>query len=116
MENLSLFPISLDELKVLISDTIRIELLRLFEEIKAQTECKDTQDLLTINEASDYLKLAKPTIYGLVWQSKIPCMKRGKKLYFSRQELTNWLKEGKKKTIAELKQEADDFLAKKKKK
>jgi len=71
--------------------------------------------LLTIQEVADYLKLAVPTIYGLVSRSSIPCMKRGKRLYFSKDEISVWLKEGKKKTIAELDAEADAYLLDQKK-
>jgi len=55
-------------------------------------EAKD--DIVNIDAACKILDLAKPTVYGLVSQRKLPFMKKGKKLYFSRQELTEWLQHG----------------------
>jgi len=52
---------------------------------------------------------AKPTIYCLVHERKIPHSKQGKQLYFSRKELTDWLKAGKRKTQAELALDAENF-------
>jgi hypothetical protein len=42
-------------------------------------------------------------------------MKRGKLLYFSRQELTDWIKQGRRKTVADMQIEADSYLSGKKK-
>jgi len=58
--------------------------------------------------------LARPTIYGLVHGRTIPHSKRGKKLYFSRRELTEWLKQGKRKTKAEIVVEAENYGQKEK--
>ena len=58
--------------------------------------------------------LAKPTIYGLVSERKIPHSKRGKKLYFSRFELLEWLTNGKRKTRDEIAVEAANFDVKRK--
>ena len=49
--------------------------------------------------------LAKSTIYDLVCKKQIPYMKRGKKLYFSRQELLSWIQEGKQQTRSDLQAE-----------
>ena len=54
--------------------------------------------------------LAKPTIYGLCADHKIPHSKpSGKKLYFSKRELLEWLKSGKRRTQSELALEAETF-------
>lgn len=39
--------------------------------------------------------LAKPTIYSLSCKREIPCFKKNKKLYFSQNELLDWIKSGK---------------------
>nr|WP_317039125.1 helix-turn-helix domain-containing protein [Flavobacterium sp. Root935] len=59
-----------------------------------------------IEEASRLIGKAKPTIYALVRQRKIPCYKYGKKLYFFEEELLEWISKGKKKTIQEIESEA----------
>ena len=71
---------------------------------------EEVDELFTIQQASEFLKLTVPTIYGLVSRSAIPVSKKGKRLYFSREELTAWIKEGRKKTTAELHSEAQNFI------
>lgn len=83
----------------------------LLKQKSAPTEDADT--ILTIEECAKFLKLAIPTIYGLVSRQEIPCMKKGKRLYFSKQGITNWLQSGKKNTAVETAAEVDKFLAKK---
>lgn len=75
----------------------------------------ESEDLLTIQQAAELIKLSVHTIYGFVSRSEIPCMKKGKRLYFSKKELNAWIKTGKKKTIAEIENEADEFLSSNKK-
>jgi len=58
--------------------------------------------LLTIREAAEILHLTVPTVYGLVQRSEVPVCKRGKRLYFSKQELVSWIMSGRKKTIVEI--------------
>lgn len=70
----------------------------------------EREDLFTIKEASEFIRLSVPTIYGLVSRSEIPSMKKGKRLYFSKIELTDWIKTGKKKTIAETVIDTDYYL------
>lgn len=66
--------------------------------------------LLTIREAAEILHLSVPTIYGLVQRSEVPVCKRGKRLYFSKQELVSWIMSGRKKTVAEIDEETDQFI------
>lgn len=75
----------------------------------------DLEALLTIQEAGKLLTLSVPTIYGLVSRSEIPVSKKGKRLYFSKLELTNWIKAGRKKTNEETARDADTHLQGKKK-
>lgn len=76
----------------------------------------ETPDLLTIKQAADFITLSVPTIYGLVHHAEIPVNKRGKRLYFSKQELTDWIKAGRKKTNDEISKEVEKHLAKPKRK
>lgn len=72
-----------------------------------------SEELLTINEASELLNLSKFSIYSLVSKRKIPCSKVGKKLYFSRLELIEWIKSGRLHTITEIENNFVDNLIKK---
>lgn len=58
-------------------------------------------------------KPSKPTVYGWVNAGIIPVHKGGKKLRFLKSEIDNWLKQGRKKTLAEIATEVDTFLKKK---
>lgn len=88
-----------------------IKKMLLERSIESQTE---PDQLLTIQQASELLNLSVPTLYGYVQRSAIPVSKRGKRLYFSKQELLDWIKAGRKKTIAETLAEADHYLSNKK--
>lgn len=68
-----------------------------------------TNDLLSIDQASEMLNLAKATIYSLSSTAKIPVIKKGKRLYFSRKELIDWLNTGRKKTVDEIQSEAQNY-------
>lgn len=58
-------------------------------------------DILTIGQAAEFLKLSVPTLYTKVSLKQIPVSKRGKRLYFSKDELSDWIKAGKKTTAEE---------------
>jgi excisionase family DNA binding protein len=94
-----------------ISKAIRNELRNYFEQ---QEEKEHEDEIGGIELAIEVTKLAKPTIYGLVSERRIPHSKRGKKLYFSRRELLEWLTTGKRKTQDEIAEDAANFEDKKK--
>lgn len=71
-----------------------------------------TEQLLTVQEAADFLNLSVPTIYSKVSRGELPVMKRGKKLHFSNTELMQYLKNGRKKTYSEIDREAENYLQK----
>ena len=75
----------------------------------------EADQLLTIKQASEFIKLSVPTLYGYVSRNEIPFSKRpnSKRLWFSKQELTEWLKQGRRKTIAEINAEAHTYLKRK---
>jgi len=66
--------------------------------------------LVTIQEAANFLSLSVPTIYSKVSKGELPVMKRTKRLYFSLQELTEYLKAGRKKCNSEIEAEANSYL------
>lgn len=74
----------------------------------------NSEKLLNIQEAAKFLNLAVPTIYSKVNRREIPFIKRSKKLYFSKEELTDYLKKGRVKTNEELLSEAHTFIKRKK--
>ena len=52
-------------------------------------------EILHIDQAAELLNLAKATIYCLTSKGKIPHFKTGKKLYFKRSELLEWIEANK---------------------
>ncbi len=60
------------------------------------------QDLLNIQQASELVTLAVPTLYSKVSLKEIPFCKKGKRLYFSRMELLEWIGSGKNETNANI--------------
>lgn len=65
-----------------------------------------------IQEASKLLGITVPTMYSKVSKGEVPVTKRGKRLYFFRSELLEYLKQGRKKSHAEIEAEANAYLSK----
>jgi hypothetical protein len=71
-----------------------------------------------ITELAAYLpnRPAKATIYCQVSAKTIPYHKGAKHLRFLKSEIDEWLKQGRKKTLAEIDAETDAFISSQKKK
>ncbi len=112
MENVVFTQLSIPEIR----DLFRQELQTFFSDgapgSAPQTEPERWFDL---SELCEYLpdKPVKPTVYGWVHNRVIPCHRRGKKLYFLKSEIDVWLKSGRKKTVAEIAAESDNYLTSK---
>ncbi len=89
-------------------ETLLLDLKHAPEE---QSEQALSGELLTVQDAANFLSLSVPTIYSKVSKRELPHMKRGKRLYFSRTELLEYIKEGRKKSNAEIAQEANSYLS-----
>jgi excisionase family DNA binding protein len=72
----------------------------------------DPDRWFNLDELCLYLpdKPAKPTVYGWVHSGTIPNHKSGKKLRFLKSETDLWLKTGRRKTIAETAEEANQYI------
>ncbi len=66
---------------------------------------EDKEDILNIEEASKLLNLSVSTIYSKVSKREIPVNKQGKRIYFYRHELIQWIKSGRIKTYLEIENE-----------
>jgi excisionase family DNA binding protein len=85
------------------------------EFVPTVTPTHQPDDLLTIQQAAEFLRLSVPTVYAQVSRGELPVMKRNKRLYFSRTELMDYLKDGRKKTVAEFEAESEAYLSNRKK-
>jgi excisionase family DNA binding protein len=89
-------------------DTIMQRLIRIEELLLKMQDSESVNQVfladsnLSIQLAVRITGLKKKTIYNLVCKRMIPHSKRGKRLYFDEQELKDWIKKGKRKTIDEL--------------
>lgn len=90
-------------------------ILDLKHQPKVVETTEQPEQLLTIQEAANLLHLTVPTIYTKHSKGELPNVcKRGKRLYFSKQSLLDWVKEGRKKSSAEIDAEAEAYLSNKK--
>lgn len=53
----------------------------------------DLPEILTIQEASRYLRVPLSSLYKLVKTGKVPCQKVGRHWRFRRQAIDHWLEE-----------------------
>lgn len=100
---------------MLTEEGIKVLAERISENIKKTLNPSESfidDDIMTIDETAKLIKLAKSSVYGLVHQKKIPFNKVGKKLYFSKAEILQWINNGKHATKSELELKADEYLMK----
>jgi len=100
-----------EQLNSLIQNAVR---KAISETPKVEQPTETPDQLLTVHEAAEFLNLAVATVYTMVSRGELPVMKRSKRLYFSRIELMDYLKQGRRKTLAETASEADQYLKSKK--
>ncbi len=105
MQNLVLTQLSTTDLKNLFEETLQT----FFAEKQISDNLIQKDEIGGIELAVEVTGLARATIYSLCCNRKLPHSKQNKKLYFSRAELSGWIKDGKRKTNSELALEAENF-------
>lgn len=108
MQEQVLFSLRLEQLEPIFKSWVR-EVISEKPQIPEEKE----DEIIPIEEAAKFLHLSKPTLYSKVSRNELPCMKKGKRLYFSKQELTEYLKNGKRKTKKEIDEEVQALFNKK---
>lgn len=68
--------------------------------------------ILKVYEAAKFLDITSSTIYKHTFRREIPHVKKGKRLYFVKSELVDWVKSGRVKTSYEIEQEALSYIIK----
>lgn len=67
--------------------------------------------VLNLNEASKYLNISESHLYKLTSTRQIPHFcPQGKKLYFRREELDDWLQRNRQSSSDEIEQRAADYI------
>lgn len=107
MNDILLTPIRLNELELLIQNSVRKALLETPLKEDISDKWFDVASLI------EYLPEhpAVSTIYAWVHQQEIPFHKRGKKLYFLKSSIDQWLESGRKRTITEIRAAAENKLS-----
>ena len=74
----------------------------------------DTKEVLTSNEAAEYMGISKSYLYKLTMNNNIPHYKpMGKMCYFNREELVDWLQSNRVATTTELNERANAYCMQK---
>ena len=71
---------------------------------------EEKDEFLDIKEAAFLLKYSLPSMYRLVKTREIPSLKKAGKILFSKEELIKWAKEGRRKTVVEINEDAEKYL------
>ena len=98
------------EVQNFIEQTVQTAVEKVVQEFKLLEQKEAHKEILTIDEASELLNLAKPTIYTLTSRGEIPYNKVSKKLLFKYSDLMAWVDSGRCKTNAELQKEAEAYV------
>ena len=79
----------------------------LFNELHSNKseDSNQSKDLLTIDEACDYLDMKKSSLYSMNCRRQIPFTKVLGKVYYRKSALDSWLASGDRKTTTQLRQE-----------
>jgi excisionase family DNA binding protein len=83
--------------------------------IKKESNAEE-KDILTFKEGCKFLNIAEPTGYAKISKRELPFLKKGKFIYFSKKQLTDWLHSGQRKTVEQMEEEAREYTSKSKSK
>lgn len=105
--------IPLRQLNAMISVAVRDAVKE--HQSKTVEEQKETDQLLTVKEAADFLGITVATIYSKKSRGELPVCKPpgSKRLFFSKKALTEYVLAGRQKSNNEIEAEADSYLKKK---
>jgi predicted DNA-binding transcriptional regulator AlpA len=87
-----------------------IEALLLDIKHKESFSTPEADQFLNIQQASELLNLSVPTLYGYSQRREIPVNRRAGRLYFSRHDLIEWVKQGRKISTSDAIESIDNGL------
>lgn len=92
--------------------TTPAELERLITKSVAQAMAGIVQntepEFISIDQAAELVNLSKHTLYSIVNKREIPYYKRGKRLYFKKPDLQDWIGSQKVRSKEEIKKELEE--------
>jgi len=107
MEKVILTQISIEEFRQIIREEIESAL----QDFKQNGSFEQVEEILDVDATAKFLGISKGCLYKKTYKMEIPRFKRGKRLYFKRSELIEWISEGKLKTMKDIEMEAANYLA-----
>ena len=94
-------------------DSIILEKLNSIEKMLMEQNMLK-KEVLNFNEAAIYLEVSHSHLYKMTSTGAVPAYKpNGKKLYFNRKELDDWLLSNRQSSQEEIEQQAANYLIKK---
>lgn len=73
------------------------------------------KEILSVEDATEYLQLSKSCLFKMTSKREIPFYKPGgKKIYFKRSELDNWITSAKVESIDDMENEVELYLSRNK--
>ncbi len=103
--------ISFDNLPQAVAHLVNeLETIKSLVEKSQRPQVKEQRIPIGIDEACKLIGKAKPTVYTLVRKRILPSYKSGKKLYFFRDELLEWIENGRRKTMAEINDDSQSYF------
>lgn len=100
--------LSSDELSNLIKKAVRAEI----SEHQSLPDKSPSDDILTVDQTAQFFNLSKSTVYRLISMRELPVMKRGKRCYFLKEDLIDYLKAGRNQSRSEIESESNTYLIK----
>jgi excisionase family DNA binding protein len=95
------------------NETIEIQLTRRqVTVVPVQEPRKQEKRFFPLDWLVEYTGIPKNSIYQLTSKNLIPHIKRGRKLFFEKVQIDNWLEEGRVKSNDEIVSSAEQFLTK----
>jgi len=96
----------------IIEDAVRRAMVQYFSGIVDNPTT--TNEVMDVNGVANYLNLTKSAIYSMTHKREIVHYKRGKKLYFYKSDMEDFIRQGRVKTMEEIEQEASNYIIRRK--
>lgn len=92
-------------------DEMRQSIKLIVSPAESSEESISSSEPLDLDQVCRLTKKARSTIYRHCSKGNMPCYKNGKKLYFFRDEVMEWIRKEKKQNGSDFMMEAEDFYS-----
>lgn len=93
-----------EELEEIISRAVAHALVEKDELEKREQDTPDS-GIMQTEQLCDYLKIRRSAVYQLTTYKRIPYFKRGKRVFFKKEEIDEWLRNGRKASVTHIEEE-----------